>query len=113
MSIGKQSSISPFELMALLMGAGLTMYVILILAVFFLKRALAWLDNRYWFTYGGHVPTYRSLGNAFLEIQSLTDPRNQYVLEEQVQGEVNADLPLKGTRGRSPEPADVPRPPDS
>jgi hypothetical protein len=32
-------------------------------------------------TYTGHVPTYGTLGNAFLELQSLAQPEKQYVIE--------------------------------
>jgi hypothetical protein len=58
------------------------MFVVgLVLLVFFLKRLLAWMDNKGWITYTGHVPTYHTLGKAFLELQSLTQPEKQYVIE--------------------------------
>ncbi len=66
---------------AQLMMAALTFFVGVIIAVFFLKRLLAWMDERGWITYTGHVPTYGTLGNSFLELQSLAQPEKQYVIE--------------------------------
>ncbi len=59
----------------------LVLFVGAVLVVFFLKRLLAWMDQRGWITYTGHVPTYGTLGNAFLELQSLAQPEKQYVIE--------------------------------
>ena len=56
-------------------------FVAICLLVFFLKRLLAWLDRHGYITYTGHVPTYGSLGNAFLELQSLAEPHKKYVIE--------------------------------
>jgi hypothetical protein len=72
---------SPFEVVERMMFVGLILYVGIILIIFFLKRGLAWLDDRFWITYTGHVPTYGTLGNAFLELQSLAQPEKQYVIE--------------------------------
>jgi hypothetical protein len=77
----KSVELSPFELIERLMFIGLVVYVAIILGIFFLKRGLAWLDDRYLITYTGHVPTYGTLGNAFLELQSLAQPEKQYVIE--------------------------------
>jgi len=44
----------------------------IVLLVFFLKRLLAWMDERGWVTCTENVPTYHTLGNAFLE---LLEPR--------------------------------------
>jgi hypothetical protein len=63
------------------MFGGFVLYVGIILIIFFLKRGLAWLDDRFWITYSGDVPTYGTLGNAFLELQSLAQPEKQYVIE--------------------------------
>ncbi|MCP5113642.1 MAG: hypothetical protein GY953_22645 [bacterium] len=52
-----------------------------VLIVFFLKRLLGWLDRHGYITYTGHVPTYRSLGNAAINLQSLAEPGKQYVIE--------------------------------
>jgi hypothetical protein len=77
----KSVDLSPFELVERLMFIGFVVYVALILGIFFLKRGLAWLDDRFLITYTGHVPTYGTLGNAFLELQSLAQPEKQYVIE--------------------------------
>lgn len=77
----KSVELSPFELIERIMFIGLGIYVALILFIFFLKRGLAWLDDRFLITYTGHVPTYGTLGNAFLELQSLAQPEKQYIIE--------------------------------
>ncbi len=77
----KSVELSPFELIERLMFIGLVVYVAFILGIFFLKRGLAWLDDRFLITYTDHVPTYGTLGNAFLELQSLAQPEKQYVIE--------------------------------
>jgi hypothetical protein len=77
----KPVELSPFDLIERIMFIGLVIYVGLVLIIFFLKRTLAWLDDRFWITYSGHVPTYGTLGNAFLELQSLAQPEKQYVIE--------------------------------
>lgn len=77
----KSLPLSPFEVFGRMMFLGLVLYVGIILIIFFLKRGLAWLDDRFWITYSGHVPTYGTLGNAFLGLQSLAQPEKQYVIE--------------------------------
>lgn len=72
---------SPFDVFAQLLFAGLFVYVAIMLGIFFLKRGLAWLDDRFLITYTGNVPTYGTLGNAFLELQSMAQPEKQYVIE--------------------------------
>ena len=77
----KSLEVSPFDVIERLMFFGFVVYVGIIFFIFFLKRALAWLDERYLITYSGHVPTYGTLGNAFLELQALAQPEKQYVIE--------------------------------
>ena len=77
----KPVELSPFEALERLMFIGFVIYVGIIFFIFFLKRALAWLDDRFLITYSGHVPTYGTLGNAFLELQALAQPEKQYVIE--------------------------------
>jgi hypothetical protein len=77
----KPIELSPFELLHRILFIGLVIYVGIILIIFFLKRGLARLDDRFWITYSGHVPTYGTLGNAFLVLQSLAQPEKQYVIE--------------------------------
>lgn len=59
----------------------LAFFCVLCFIVFLLKRVLAWLDRHGYICYTGHVPTYGSLGNAFLELQSLAEPQKQHVIE--------------------------------
>ena len=77
----KSIALSPFDALERLMFMGLVIYVGIILFIFFLKRGLAWLDDRFLITYSGPVPTYGTLGNAFLELQALAQPEKQYVIE--------------------------------
>jgi hypothetical protein len=77
----KPLELSPFDVLERIMLIGLVIYVGIILLIFVLKRGLAWLDDRFWITYTGHVPTYGTLGNAFLELQSLAQPEKQYIIE--------------------------------
>ena len=67
----------------------LFLYIIvgILLFVFFLKRLLGWLDRHGYITYTGHVPTYGTLGNAFLELQSIMEPEKQHVIEMRVEQE--------------------------
>ncbi len=65
-----------------LMAWGLAVPVVVILFVFFLKRLLAWMDDRGWITYTGNVPTYGTLGNAFLNLQSITEPAKTCLIEQ-------------------------------
>ncbi len=86
------------------MVAALVFFGSVVAFIFFLKRLLAWMDERGWITYTGHVPTYRSVGNAFLELQHLAEPQKEYVLElkeeeEQKRDEDDEAGPDDPTRG--------------
>lgn len=86
------------------MIAALVFFGGIVTFIFFLKRLLAWMDERGWITYTGHVPTYRSVGHAFLELQSLVEPQKEYVLElkedeEQKREEDDEAGPDDPTRG--------------
>jgi hypothetical protein len=74
-----------------LLDAGIEVFVAVVLFVFFLRRLLSWMDQRGWILYSGDPPTYGSLGNAFQELQSLAEPRVQYVLEEKQHDESEED----------------------
>jgi hypothetical protein len=67
---------------ALLVAAAPTVFICLELLVFFLRRLFAWMDDRGWITYTGNPPTYGSLANAFLEVQSIAQPEKQHILKE-------------------------------
>ncbi len=66
-------AINTFARFAFLAVSLITLYVIVVLAIFFLRRK-GWLP--------GGRPTYKSLGSAFLHLQNLAQPDSQYVLEE-------------------------------
>ena len=60
----------------------LSVFVGIVLLVFFLRRVFAWMDRRGWIMYTGDPPTYGSLGNALLELQKLAQPQMEYILEQ-------------------------------
>jgi hypothetical protein len=64
------NTLARFTLIAV---SAITLYVIVMLVVFFLRRR-GWLP--------GGRPTYKSLGSAFLHLQNIAQPDTQYVLEE-------------------------------
>ena len=74
-----------------LLGAGIVFSLGLFLFVRFLKKLLAWMDDRGWITYTGNVPTYGSLGNAFLELQSMAQPEKTYLLEQKKEEKTEED----------------------
>ncbi len=82
-------AVSPRQISGVTMLEALVLFLCLLaslggpilLFVFFLKRALAWMDRRGWVRYHSHVPTYGSLGNAFLEIQAIAQPEIACILE--------------------------------
>ncbi|HWR52510.1 MAG TPA: hypothetical protein VN428_15470 [Bryobacteraceae bacterium] len=59
----------------------------ILLAVFFLKRFLGWADRRGWIMYTGNVPTWGTLGNAFLEVQACLEPAKAHIIEVKNQEE--------------------------
>jgi hypothetical protein len=101
----KSAELSPFEFIERITFIDAVIHVGMILFIFFLKRGLAWLDDRFLITYTGHVPTYGTLGNAFLELQALaqiagSDPphlseaAHNYVCENQRAGTWAVVYPL-------------------
>jgi len=85
---GPGSALAAF---GLLMTAALTLFVACVLLVFLLKRLLGWMDARGWITYTSDVPTYGTLANAFLDLQSLSQPQMHYVLEAKQDQEVKKE----------------------
>ncbi len=75
------SGFSMFEAFVLFLCLLVALCGPFLLLVFFLKRALAWMDHRGWVSYRSHVPAYGTLGNAFLEIQAIAQPEKAYLLE--------------------------------
>jgi hypothetical protein len=73
---------SPLQAFEGMFVFALSVFVGIILLVFFLRRMFAWMDRRGWIMYTGDPPTYGSLGNAFLELQKLAQPQMEYILEQ-------------------------------
>lgn len=51
------------------------------IALFLLNKALLKMESRGWIYYRRKAPTHSSLGNAFLEIQSLLEPSKKAMVE--------------------------------
>ncbi len=65
--------INTFSRLLLIPVCAITLYVLVMVVIFFLRRR-GWLP--------GGRPSYKSLGNALLHLQHLAQPETQYVLEE-------------------------------
>ena len=50
-------------------------------ALFLLDKALLKMESRGWIYYRKKAPTRSSLGNAFLEVQSLLEPSKKAMVE--------------------------------
>lgn len=98
----------------------LCVFVTIVMIVFLLKRLLGWLDRRGYITYSGHVPTYGSLGNAALHLQTLIDPAKRHVIEmreaqeedRDEDGEAGPDDPIRHLRARMRDVMNLPSPLD-
>jgi hypothetical protein len=88
-------AINTFSRLLLIPVSVITLYVLVMLAIFFMRRR-GWLP--------GGRPTYGSLGNAFLHLQTLTQPETQAVLEptekkkKEEDGEAGPDDPTRRLR---------------
>jgi hypothetical protein len=60
----------------------LTVTAVLVL-LYGLHRLALWAENRGWIYYLRRKPTTSSLGNAFLEVQSLLEPEKRQLAEVQ------------------------------
>jgi hypothetical protein len=65
--------------------------VLMLVFVLALRRLLEWTEDRGWIIYVNDSPTYGSLGNAFLALQSIVEPEKQYVLEARQQEEMKEE----------------------
>lgn len=65
--------------------------VLMLVLVLALRRLLEWMEDRGWIIYVNDSPTYGSLGNAFLALQSIVEPEKQYVLEARQQEELKEE----------------------
>ena len=68
----------------------LTVLAILI-ALFGLHRLALWAEERGWIYYLRRKPTTSSLGNAFLEVQSLIEPEKKNLVEVRTEESVEED----------------------
>jgi hypothetical protein len=61
------------------------------IAVYGLHHLALWAENRGWIYYLRRKQTWSSLGNAFLEVQSLIEPEKRQLVEVQKTVEVEED----------------------
>jgi len=73
-----------------------------VVAVYLLHRLALWMEGRGWMYYKHKQAARSTLGNAFLEVQSLVDPGKRPVLEakrvEQGEEDESGDPPEAGMR---------------
>lgn len=67
-------------------------------ALFLLDRLALWAERRGWIYYRHHHASPGTLGNAFLELQSMIEPGKVHVIEAQREGD-----PEEGESGDPPE----------
>jgi hypothetical protein len=63
------------------------------LALFLLDRLALWAEARGWLYYRRRTPSSSSVGNAFLEVQSLLEPSKREVVEIRREEHVEAAIP--------------------
>ncbi len=75
--------------------------------LFGLHHLALWMERRGWLYYLHSKPSRSSLGNAFLEVQSLLDPSAEALVElrhkEQLEDEASGDPPDSGDPRRGAE----------
>jgi len=65
--------------------------LLMLVFVLILRRVLEWMEDRGWIIYVNDSPTYGTLGNAFLALQSIVQPETQYVLEARQEQEMKQE----------------------
>jgi len=61
------------------------------IAIYGLHRLALWAEDRGWIYYQRRKPTTSTLGNAFLEVQSLLEPEKRQLAEVQKAVDVEED----------------------
>jgi hypothetical protein len=73
-----------------------------------LHRIAVWAERRGWIYYRTKRGSSGALGNALLEVQAIMEPSKQYVLEERVRDDAEADEagdpPAPGVNGAVQQP---------
>ena len=76
--------------------------VIVALAILALDRLGLWMESRGWIYYRRRKPSTSTLGNAFLQVQSLLEPEKRSLLEirqeEQHEEDESGEPPEPGSR---------------
>ena len=52
-----------------------------LIGVFLLNRLLLWMEDQGWIVLTGRSDRWGSIGNAILEVQSISQPEKKHVLE--------------------------------
>ncbi len=69
-----------------------------------LHRLALWMEAKGWIYYARKKASPNALGNAFLELQQIVNPKTKHVLEvrrsQQVEQECRGEPPVTGKTGR-------------
>jgi len=78
----------------------LVFVAVVAVALFALDRLALWMESRGWLYYRRRKPSSSTLGNAFLQVQSLLEPDKKALLEvrqdEQLEDDESGDPPEPG-----------------
>ncbi len=77
----------------------LVVLVVIVGGLFALDRFALWMESRGWIYYRRRKPSTSTLGNAFLQVQSLLEPEKRTLLEVRREEQVEED-----ESGEPPEP---------
>jgi hypothetical protein len=72
--------------------------LVILIALYGVHRLALWAEDRGWIYYTRRKPTASSLGNAFLEVQSLIEPEKRQLAEVQ-----KAEIIEEDEQGDPPE----------
>jgi hypothetical protein len=81
--------------------------VVIVGGLFALDRFALWMESRGWIYYRRRKPSTSTLGNAFLQVQSLLEPEKRTLLEvrreEQVEEDESGEPPDPGATDEDAE----------
>ena len=63
-------------------GKGFIWVIFILLSLWAIDKLLLWMEDRGWINYRRKFPSRTSIGNAFLEVQSLIEPGKKATVEE-------------------------------
>lgn len=63
-------------------GKGFIWVIFILCSLWAIDKALLWMEVRGWINYRRKYPNRTSIGNAFLEVQSLIEPGKKATVDE-------------------------------